>query len=78
MRWITEDSVKDGINWYQYYGSDPVNWVDLLGLCREITESVWKAIPEPLAEVEFSLHATQGSIITIIGDENLALPVFGL
>ncbi len=36
MRWMTEDPVKDGMNWYQYCGSDPVNWVDPLGLvCGE-------------------------------------------
>jgi RHS repeat-associated protein len=32
MRWMTEDPIKDGINWYEYCGSDPVNWVDPLGL----------------------------------------------
>jgi glycogen synthase len=33
---MTEDPVKDGMNWYQYCGSDPVNWVDPLGLvCGE-------------------------------------------
>ena len=33
MRWMTPDPIKDGLNWYQYCGADPVNWVDLLGLC---------------------------------------------
>ncbi len=32
MRWMTPDPIKDGLNWYQYCGADPVNWVDLLGL----------------------------------------------
>ena len=35
MRWMTEDPIKDGLNWYQYCGSDPVNWVDLFGLCKQ-------------------------------------------
>ena len=76
MRWMTEDPVKDGLNWYQYCGGDPVNWVDLLGLCGEIVETVWKAVPDPLAEVEFSIYATQGSM-AFIGDENISIPAFG-
>jgi RHS repeat-associated protein len=76
IRWMTEDPVKDGMNWYEYCGSDPVNWVDLLGLCGEIIEKAWKAVPDPLAEVEFSIYATQGSM-TFIGDENISLPAFG-
>jgi RHS repeat-associated protein len=32
MRWMTEDPIKDEVNWYQYCGSDPVNWVDFTGL----------------------------------------------
>ena len=32
MRWMTEDPVKDGVNWYQYCNGDPVNWVDPFGL----------------------------------------------
>ncbi|MBA2134094.1 RHS repeat-associated core domain-containing protein [Capillibacterium thermochitinicola] len=32
MRWLTVDPIKHGLNWYQYCGSDPVNWVDLWGL----------------------------------------------
>jgi RHS repeat-associated protein len=34
MQWMTEDPVKDGLNWYQYCESDPVNWVDLWGLLK--------------------------------------------
>ncbi len=32
MRWLTVDPIKDGLNWYQYCGGDPVNWVDPMGL----------------------------------------------
>ena len=35
MRWLTPDPVKDGLNWYLYVGSDPVNWVDPLGLLKK-------------------------------------------
>jgi RHS repeat-associated protein len=37
MRWLTEDPVKDGLNWYQYCGSDPVNFVDPFGLLKKST-----------------------------------------
>jgi hypothetical protein len=40
---MTEDPVKDGLNWYQYVGSDPVNWVDLYGLkCADLGKG-WNA-----------------------------------
>jgi RHS repeat-associated protein len=32
MRWMTEDPIRDRLNWYQYCGSDPVNFVDPTGL----------------------------------------------
>lgn len=38
MRWLTVDPIKDGLNWYQYCWSDPVNWVDLLGLSTSTSE----------------------------------------
>ncbi len=31
-RFITEDPAKDGLNWYVYCNSDPVNYIDPLGL----------------------------------------------
>jgi RHS repeat-associated protein len=31
-RFITEDSIKDGLNWYIYCGNNPVSFVDLEGL----------------------------------------------
>jgi len=38
MRWLTVDPVKDGLNWYQYCGSDPVNYIDLWGLAKLIAK----------------------------------------
>lgn len=35
MRWMTVDPIMDGLNWYQYVGSNPVNFVDPLGLALE-------------------------------------------
>ena len=31
-RFITEDPIKDGLNWYAYCGNNPVNYVDPTGL----------------------------------------------
>jgi len=30
--------------WYQYVGSDPVNWVDPFGLCGEESSSLWQRV----------------------------------
>ncbi len=32
MRWMTQDPVRDGTNWYQYVSGNPVNLWDPLGL----------------------------------------------
>jgi hypothetical protein len=39
MRWLEEDPLGDGLNWYVYCEGDPVNFVDPLGLCKE--KSFW-------------------------------------
>jgi len=31
-RFITEDPARDGLNWYDYVGNDPINFIDLWGL----------------------------------------------
>ena len=31
-RFITEDPIRDGANWFAYVGNNPVNWVDPDGL----------------------------------------------
>jgi len=36
MRWLTEDPVRDGLNWYRYCGGDPVNYIDSTGLKIEV------------------------------------------
>ena len=30
-RFITEDPIRDGANWFSYVGNNPVNWVDPWG-----------------------------------------------
>ena len=36
-QWLSSDPMKDGLNWYQYVGSNPATWVDPWGLFREST-----------------------------------------
>ena len=38
-RFISEDPIKDGVNWYVYCGGNPVNFVDPLGLAAKMTKS---------------------------------------
>jgi len=39
MRWMTEDPVKDEMNWYYYCYGNPVNLIDLLGLSTVVLDS---------------------------------------
>ena len=34
-RFITIDPIRDGTNWFSYCNGDPVNFIDLLGLCDD-------------------------------------------
>ena len=34
-RFITEDPIRDGENWFAYVGNNPVNWVDPWGLAMQ-------------------------------------------
>jgi RHS repeat-associated protein len=36
-RFTTIDPVRDGSNWFAYVNNDPVNWVDLWGLDKNLT-----------------------------------------
>ncbi|MCG8513979.1 MAG: DUF5675 family protein [Halanaerobiales bacterium] len=43
MRWMTTDPIRDGLNWYQYCLSDPINLWDPLGLCA-IDPNRWRSV----------------------------------
>ncbi|MCR5620431.1 MAG: hypothetical protein K6G18_01105, partial [Treponema sp.] len=38
-RFTTVDPIQDGLGWYAYVNSDPVNWLDPWGLCPQDAES---------------------------------------
>ncbi|MEJ6950987.1 RHS repeat-associated core domain-containing protein [Natronospora cellulosivora (SeqCode)] len=40
-RWMTPDPIRDGMNWYQYCFSDPVNLWDPLGLKTWVVHGTW-------------------------------------
>ena len=50
-RFTTVDPIRDGRNWYCYVVNDPVNYVDLWGLCGSDV---------PLAEVRFGVATPLG------------------
>ena len=51
-RFTTVDPIRDGRNWYSYVVNDPVNYVDLWGLCGSDGE---KLTDEQLATAKFFL-----------------------
>jgi RHS repeat-associated protein len=44
-RFTTEDPIRDGNNWYAYVNNDPVNWVDLWGLDKNLI--IYNTDPTP-------------------------------
>ena len=51
-RFTTVDPIRDGRNWYSYVVNDPVNYVDLWGLCKSDGK---KLTDEQLATAKFFL-----------------------
>ncbi|MBQ4553751.1 MAG: RHS repeat-associated core domain-containing protein [Spirochaetaceae bacterium] len=51
-RFSTVDPIRDGRNWYSYVVNDPVNYVDLWGLCKSDGK---KLTDEQLATAKFFL-----------------------
>ena len=43
-RFTTVDPIRDGHNWYAYCSNDPVNFVDLWGLCAEDVKAISTAV----------------------------------
>ena len=43
MRWMTVDPVRDGMNWYQYGASNPIMYIDILGLCA-VNPDEWRNV----------------------------------
>ncbi len=67
-RFTTVDPVRDGANWYAYVNDDPVNYVDLWGLCQSGTDKK-QILGEGMGEA-FPTSSTKNdtSIVTELND----------
>ena len=86
-RFITEDPVKDGLNWYVYCGNNPVAFVDPLGLILQLNGSgadvskIWGYINQltddalVLTQIEEYGILTDKYIVTISERNNWGLSV---
>ena len=45
-RFITEDPIRDGENWFAYVGNNPVNWIDPWGLSTSDGKGNHQKLPE--------------------------------
>lgn len=56
-RFLTQDPIKDGLNWYAYCSGDPVNFVDPMGYVRApgYVDGVWSDNPDAYEFGEDSL-----------------------
>ena len=54
-RFIQQDPIGDGMNWYAYAGNNPLRWVDPEGL--EDTTSMWRNLFQPESGQQLGMSA---------------------
>ena len=66
-RFISEDPIKDGVNWYVYCGNDPINFWDPSGYLREAgyVDGVWCEDPDAY---EFGKDSDTYKILVDLGN----------
>jgi len=64
-QWMSSDPMKDGLNWYQYVGSNPATWVDPSGLFQLPYSAHPNTVP-PHLRVEMDKHGNV--VITAVGE----------
>jgi RHS repeat-associated protein len=67
-RFTTVDPIRDGANWFAYVNNDPVNWVDLWGLDKELT--IYNTDPTPGSNTIISDDGNVGHTWMDIGGES--------
>ena len=56
-RFITEDPIQDGENWFAYVGNNPVNWIDPWGLSAVDGKEVDNKYEGDLKKNTYKIHA---------------------
>ncbi len=77
MRWMTQDPLKDGTNWYQYVSGDPVNLWDPLGLTDVVAVEAGGNILSEAGTVLVSMGSSLLSVsnLAVTGMVTISLPV---
>jgi RHS repeat-associated protein len=65
MRWLEEDPLKDGLNWYAYCSGDPVNFIDPLGLCGE-KKNFWNWSKQAVQDITDFANRNKEEIVGIV------------
>ena len=68
-RFITEDPIRDGLNWYTYCGANPILFVDIFGL-EKVRVSMEGITYHKLDNVEDKTSGTYASIRSIARHNN--------
>ena len=78
-RFITEDPIRDGENWFSYVGNNPVNWVDPWGLSASDGKKKrfdrQRSNPSQMAIKKYIKDTTKQSVKQIIARFNKDKPL---
>ena len=78
-KFITEDPIRDGENWFAYVGNNPVNWVDPWGLSasdgKKKTFDRQRSNPSQMAVKKYIKDTTKQSVKQIITRFNKDKPL---
>ncbi len=87
-RFTTVDPIRDGTNWFAYVNNDPVNHIDILGLCQENDKETSKLVVSNtfskyglIIQDEFGLLVGSTSLFnqtTVINDDTISTFVTGM
>ena len=67
-RFTTVDPIRDGENWFVYCNGDPINFVDLRGLCKGSDNNYFTRDPDQLVEDQIVKSETGNPLVVITFD----------